>query len=134
MPRTSILLADDNSVVLNHVTKMLEKDYDVVGAVKAGASVLRDWPRLKPDVIVLDISLGEPSGIDVARHLRDDGCDSKIIFLTVHEDPDYVKAAMGAGGSGYVLKSRLGCDLVSAIHAVLHGRLFVSSSLLDTGK
>ena len=133
MPRASILLADDNSAVLTHVSKMLEKDYDIVGAVRGGASVLLDWPRLKPDVIVLDISMGETNGIDVARHLRDSGCDSKIIFLTVHEDPDYVKAAMGAGGSGYVLKTRLGSDLGSAIHAVLSGKLFVSASLLYEG-
>ena len=133
MPRASILLADDNSAVLTHVSKMLETDYEIVGAVQGGASVLLDWRRLKPDVIVLDISMGETNGIDVARHLRDSGCNSKIIFLTVHQDPDYVHAAMGAGGSGYVLKARLGSDLVSAIHAVLSGKLFVSATLLHQG-
>jgi DNA-binding NarL/FixJ family response regulator len=128
--RASVLLADDNAAVLQHVTKMLEKDYQIVGAVKGGIPVLREWPRLRPDVIVLDISMGEPSGIEVARNLRDSGCDSKIVFLTVHEDPDFVKAAMGAGGSGYVVKSRLSMDLASAIRAVLSGKLFVSASLL----
>jgi DNA-binding NarL/FixJ family response regulator len=134
MPNASVLLADDNAAVLSHVTKMLEKDYDIVGAVKSGASVLGDWRRVHADVIVLDIAMGEPNGIDVARRLRDVGCDSKIVFLTVHEDPDFVKAAMGAGGSGYVVKSRLSIDLVPAIHAVLSGKLFVSASLLYAGE
>jgi DNA-binding NarL/FixJ family response regulator len=128
--RASILLADDNSAVLNHVAKTLEEDYDILATMKDGASVLRDGPRLRPDVIVLDISMGEPNGIDVARQLRDSGCDSKIIFLTVHQDPDFVRAALGAGASGYVIKSRLGLDLVSAIHAALAGKLFVSAPLL----
>jgi len=97
MRKVSILLADDNSAVLEHVTKVLEEDYDIVATVKNGASVLSESPLLKPDIIVLDISMGELSGIDVARRLRDSGCNSKIIFLTVHEDADFVCAAMGVG-------------------------------------
>jgi DNA-binding NarL/FixJ family response regulator len=124
---------DDNSEVLDQVSMMLEKEYRVIALLKEGSSVLRDWQRLRPDVIVLDISLGEPSGIDVARHLRDSGCVSKIIFLTIHEDPDFVKAALGAGGSGYVVKSRLGMDLVPAIRAALANKLFVSATLLYQG-
>jgi DNA-binding NarL/FixJ family response regulator len=69
------------------------------------------------------------SGIDVARQLRESGCDAKIIFLTVHEDRDYVNAAIGAGGSAYVVKSRISSDLLTAIDAALADRLFVSASL-----
>ena len=133
MSTPRILLVDDNSDVLNRVREMLGKEYLIVAAMKEGASVLREWPRLRPDVIVLDISMGEPNGIDVARNLRDSGCFSKIIFLTVHEDPDFVKAALGAGGSGYVVKSRLGTDLIPAIHAVTSNKLFVSAPLLYRG-
>jgi DNA-binding NarL/FixJ family response regulator len=86
--------------------------------------------RLRPDVIVLDISIGKLSGIEVARHLRDSGCHSKIVFLTVHEDSDFLSAAMGVGGSAYVVKSRLNTDLISAIAAVLCGKVFVSPCLL----
>jgi DNA-binding NarL/FixJ family response regulator len=130
--RTSILLADDNGAVLDHVCKMLVKDqrFQVVGAFRDGSSVLLEYSRLRPDVVILDISMGELSGIDVARQLQDAGCDSKIIFLTVHEDFDFMNAAMGAGGSAYVVKSRLSTDLVSAIDAVLSDKLFVSASLL----
>ena len=132
MAKPSILLADDNSAILNHVSDLLDVDnhYEVVAAVLDGAAVLREYSRLKPDVIVLDISMQVLSGIDVAQHLRDRGCNSKIVFLTVHDDSDFVNAAMGAGGLGYVLKTRLGTDLIPAINAVLSNKLFVSPSLL----
>ena len=74
--------------------------------------------------------MGEVSGIDVARQLRDSGCSAKIIFLTVHEDRDYINAAIGAGGSAYVVKSRLNSDLVTAIDAALANKLFVSANLM----
>jgi len=131
LSRASVLLADDNSAVLGHVRRLLERDkqYEVVSAVTDGSDVLREYSRLRPDVIVLDISMGELSGIDVARKLRDSGCLSKIVFLTVHEDSDFLSAAMGAGGSAYVVKSRLSADLVSAIEAALSGKLFVSGTI-----
>jgi DNA-binding NarL/FixJ family response regulator len=132
VPITTILLADDNSLVLNHVRAMLEKDkrYHVVGAVSDGASALSESSRLRPDIIILDISMQDLSGIDVAQQLRDAGCSAKIIFLTVHEDSDFLNAAMGAGGSAYVVKSRLNTDLISAIAAVLSNKVFVSANLL----
>ena len=133
MQRASILLANDNSSVLSHVTNILEKDYDIVGAVSIAASVLRDWPRLKPDLVVLDISMGKEIGIDLACRMRDSGCNAKIVFLTVHEDTDFVRAAMAAGCSGYVVKSRMATDLIPAIQAALAGKLFVSASLLYQG-
>ena len=128
----TILLADDNTAVLDHVGKMLKKEaaYRVLSPITDGNIVVREYLRLRPDVIVLDISFGELSGIDIARKLRDSGCRAKIIFLTVHEDRDYVNAAIGAGGSAYVVKSRLNVDLPSAIKAVLANRLFVSPSLM----
>lgn len=129
MPRTSILLADDNFAVLNYVSKLLEKDYEIVGVLSDGASVLRDWPSLKPDLIVLDISIGEPNGIETARRLRNSGCTSKIIFLTIHQSPEFVKAAIDAGGAGYVIKSRMSKELGLAINAVLSGKQFISPSL-----
>ena len=129
---TTILLSDDNSAVLDHVGEMLEKErsYKIVGAVSDGRIVVREYLRLRPDVIILDISFGDLSGIDIAHELRDSGCSAKIIFLTVHEDSDYVNAGLGAGGSAYVVKSRLSQDLLSAIKAVLSNKLFVSPNLM----
>jgi len=130
VPRVNVLLADNNSAVLDHVTRMLRTDYNIVAAVKDGAAILNEYLRLQPEIIVLDISMGELSGIDVARRLRDSGCNSKIIFLTVHEDADFINAAMGVGAAAYVVKSRMSMDLISAIHAVLAGKFFVSPNLL----
>lgn len=132
MHRTTILLSDDNPAILDHVGKMLEKEksYQVVGAISDGSVVVREYIRLRPDVIILDISMGDVSGIDIAKDLRDSGCRAKIIFLTVHEDSDYVSAGMGAGGSAYVVKSRLSQDLSPAIAAVLSNKLFVSPNLV----
>jgi DNA-binding NarL/FixJ family response regulator len=134
VPSTSVLLADDNSAVLDHVRKMFEKEktYHVVAAISDGEIVVREYLRLRPDVIVLDISMGDRNGIDVARQLRDTGCSAKIIFLTVHEDSDYISAAIGAGGSAYVVKSRMSQDLLSAIHAALSDKIFISPNLLST--
>jgi DNA-binding NarL/FixJ family response regulator len=127
----TVLLADDNPVILNHVRKLLGKNqqYEVVGTVSDGEAVRCEYSRLRPDVIVLDISMGELSGIDVARNLVDSGCTAKIVFLTVHEDSDFLNAAMDAGGSGYVVKSRVSTDLITAMDAALSGKHFVSSCL-----
>ena len=132
MANVTILLADDNAAVLAHVGNMLSKqnNYKLVAAITDGSTVVREYLRLRPDAIVLDISMGKVSGIDVARQLRDSGCTAKIIFLSVHEDRDYVNAAIGAGGSAYVVKPRLGADLVPAIEAALADKLFVSASLV----
>lgn len=130
MSRVRVLLADDNSAVLDQVTRMLQDDYDIVAAVKDGYEVVSECLRLKPNVIVLDISMNEVSGIDLARQLRDWGSNAKIIFLTVHEDYEFVNAAIGAGALAYVVKSRLSVDLVSAVKAVLSEKFFVSASLL----
>jgi DNA-binding NarL/FixJ family response regulator len=130
--RTTVLLSDDNSAVLEHVGRMLDKDkrYKIVGAISDARIVVRECLRIRPDVIILDISMGDLSGIDIAHELRDSGCRAKIIFLTVHQDSEYVNAGMGAGGSAYVVKSRLSQDLFSAIHAVLSDKIFVSPNLL----
>ena len=127
MTQARVLLADDNAAILEHVRAMLCSEFEVVGAFPEGESVLREYDRLQPDVIILDISMGRLSGIEVARRLRDTGRQAKIVFLTVHEDQEFVSAALGAGGSAYVVKSRMGTDLIDAVRAALAGKLFVSS-------
>lgn len=128
MAPARLLLADDNPNMLENVARMLAPHYEIVGKLPDGESVLRDYDRLRPDLIVLDISMGGLNGIEVAGRLRDTGRHAKIVFLTVHDDQDFVSAAVGAGGSGYVVKSRLSTDLLAAVSAVLSGELFISAA------
>ena len=122
----SLLLADDNPALLETLVEMLEPAYHVAAALPNGASVLAKVAALCPDLIILDISLGDLTGFEVARRLRDAGCAAKIIFLTVHEDIDFVNAAFDLGASGYVFKSRITADLTRAIDLVFHGGQFAS--------
>lgn len=130
MSRARVLLADDNLEILHHVTLLLQEEFDVVGAVPDGQSVLREFDKTKPDVVVLDISMGQLSGIDVALRLRDTGRQAKVVFLTVHDEQEYVWAAFDAGGSGYVRKLQLS-DLPAAVRTVMTGRIFISPDLLQ---
>ena len=126
-----ILLADDNPAVLDMLNRMLQKDFVIAGAMNNAASVLREAPELKPDVIILDVSLGDLNGFDVTRQLRDAKCTAKIIFLTVHEDFEFVRAAFDAGASGYVFKSRMNIDLRSALEAIKNGKVFIPDASLS---
>src|SRR4029079_9445784 len=83
---------------------------------------------MKPDVCVIDISLPGISGIEAAIQLRELGSTATLVFLTMHEDPDYLRAALAAGAGGYVVKSRMASDLNFAIKEAMAGRLFVSAS------
>lgn len=130
MSMVRILLADDNSAVLDQISRVLSKDYEIVAALKEGQKVVKECLRLKPDVVILDISMGDISGIDLARELANSGCRSKVVFLTVHEDYDFVKAAIGSGAQAYVIKSRLSADLVSGVEAAMAEKLFVSPNLM----
>jgi CheY-like chemotaxis protein len=122
----TILLVDDNHAVLEHLVGMLEPTYKIAAALCNGTAVVDQAAALLPDLIILDISLGDVSGFEVARRLKKAGCPAKIIFLSLHEDIDFVGAAFGLGASGFVFKSRLTTDLENAIAAVLSGGQFSS--------
>lgn len=124
--QTTIMLADDTKAVLDRVSTTLQKRFNIVGTVSDGRSVVSECLRLQPDVVVLDISMGDICGIDIARELQAAGCNSKLIFLTVHDDIDFKTAAMEAGGSAYVVKSHMNKELIPAINAVLSDKVFVS--------
>jgi DNA-binding NarL/FixJ family response regulator len=111
---------------------MLQPGYKVVAALPNGTSVLDDIDMLNPDIVILDISLGDLTGFAVARCLKNRGCSAKIIFLTVHENVDFVTAAFDIGASGYVFKSRVTEDLTKAIDIVFNGGQFSSVKLPST--
>ena len=101
----------------------------IVGTVGNGRELLVAVKRLKPDLVVLDISMPEMNGIEVALALRRSHPEIKVVFLTVQDDADYARAAFAAGALGYVLKARLASDLIPAVRAALEGRRFLSPTL-----
>ena len=123
--RLRVLLADDNPAILEVVKHLLEREFQIVGALEQASAVVRQAPEIKPDVLILDISMGELNGFEITRELRKEKCVSKIIFLTVHEELEFIRAAFDAGASAYVFKSRMNTDLRAAIHAVEAGRVFL---------
>ena len=131
MSRVRVLLADDNPTMMDYVRGMLQTDYEIIGTVADGNSVCAEVEKLRPDLIVLDISMGDCSGIEIAQQLREQGYAGEIVFLTVHEDPDFVSAAIGAGGRGYVIKSRMNIDLGVAVKSALSHQIFISPQLPD---
>lgn len=129
MGRARVLLADDHQKFLSVAAQLLEPEFEVVKTVGDGKALLIEAAKLAPDIIVLDISMPEPNGIDAARQLKAASSTAKIIFLTVHEDLDYVRGALAAGAQGYVLKARLASDLLVALREVSAGRPFVSPAI-----
>ncbi len=126
MNRPRVLLADDYLMMREKVTWLLESEFDIIGAVTDGEALLKEATELDPDIVILDITMPGLPGIEAARRLRKAGSHAKIVFLTVHEDPDYVRESLWAGALGYVVKRRLASDLLIAMREVLEGRLFIS--------
>ncbi len=127
--RTRILIADDHPGALAQAADYLGHEHDIAGTVRNGLELLEAAVRLKPEVIVLDISMPGLDGFEAARRLRHDGCSSKLVFLTVWEDDDFAREAMALGANAYVVKSRIASDLMLAISEVLADRTFVSPTL-----
>ncbi len=127
--RPRVLLADDHLMMREKVTRMLESEFDIIGAVTNGQALLKEATELDPDIVILDITMPGLSGIETARRLRETGSHAKIVFLTVHEDPDFIREALATGALGYVVKPRLASDLLVAMREALEGRSFVSPSV-----
>jgi DNA-binding NarL/FixJ family response regulator len=121
-----VLLVDDNEAVLSRVATVLKPCCHIVGTATNGRTALVLAAALKPDVIVLDISMAGMTGFDVVARLRQAGSTSAIVFLTVQQDPEVIDAAREAGVIGYVVKPRLVTDLRVAIQEARQGRSFVS--------
>jgi DNA-binding NarL/FixJ family response regulator len=124
-----VLLADDNPSMLQAARRILEPEFQVVGTVNAGEALLEAADALRPDVFILDISMGMLNGLEAARLLIRTGSKAKIVFLTVHQDQEFVEEAFSAGALAYVVKPRLGTDLLLAVREALMGRTFVSPDL-----
>ena len=114
-----ILLADDSPSMLQAARLILEPEFQIVGTVDDGEAVLEAMQSLKPDILILDISMGLMNGLEAARLLTRIGSKAKIVFLTVHKDQEFVEEAFSAGAMGYVIKPRLGTDLLIAVREAL---------------
>lgn len=112
--------------MLSAVAALLRDSFDIVGMVSDGQAALDAILTLKPDLAVMDISMPIMSGIEVARELKSRANKTKIVFLTVHEDPDIIATCLSAGALGYVVKEVMNSDLILGMNEALAGRVFVS--------
>lgn len=124
--RPRVLLADDHTLVLEGLRRLLDDQCELVGMVEDGRTLLDAAPRLVPDIILLDISMPLLNGLDAARRLRTLVPRSRIIILTMHADPTYASEAFEAGAAGYLLKRSAASELAAAIAAVLAGRRYLT--------
>ena len=126
MARARILLADDHKEMRDRVVRLLGHEFEILDAVEDGSALLEAASTLRPDVCLLDISMPNVNGIEAATRLKARGATAKIIFLTIHEDLDFVQAALRTGASGYVVKRQMASDLRTAVKEALAGRIFIS--------
>ncbi len=131
MKQTRVLLADDHPLTLEGLRAFLDPHLQVEGTFMDGRALVEAALRLKPDLIVLDITMPLLNGIDAAVQIKKSLPKTKLVFVTMHVSPAYLEAALDAGGTGYVLKSAAREELLDAIRSVLNGRIYVSPGLSD---
>ncbi len=124
LPR--IVLVDDHPAVSRQTIQLLRGEFDIAHVLEDGRELLQLAANEQFDLIVLDITLPGLSGIEIAARLKKMNCPGKIVFLTVHADPDYAREALDVGGLGYVIKPRLVSDLIPAMRSALEGKAFIS--------
>jgi len=129
MKRPTVLLADDHAIVVEGLRRVLETNYEVVDVVADGRALLAAAEHLKPDVIVLDVSMPLLNGIEAARRIRKTGQKVKIVFLSMHRDLAYVTEALRAGGSAYILKISAAAEILTAVRSALRGESYISESI-----
>jgi len=127
--RPRVLIADDHNIVAEGLRSVLEKSCEVIGIVQDGRQLLVEAPKLKPDVIVLDIGMPLLNGLDAAEQLRPLLPGVKLVFLTMKDDPNLAAAALGLGAVGYVLKHSAASELLKAVTEVLQGKSYVTPKL-----
>ncbi len=129
MTQPRILLADDHSLVLEGIRRLLEGHYKVVGVTDNGNTLVQEALRLKPEIVVLDVSMPILNGIDAAREIRKSLPGTQFVFISMHANPIYLRKAIEAGASAYVLKSGASEELLQAIDTARHGGTYLSPGL-----
>ena len=127
-PRPRVLIADDHEEVLGRVASLLARDFQVIGTVTDGLQLVEAEATLRPDVLIVDISMPGMTGLEAAGRIHDRGSHAAVVCLTAFAERDVVAAALAAGALGYVVKMSLASDLVPAIRAALEGERFISAA------
>jgi DNA-binding NarL/FixJ family response regulator len=130
MRRPTVLLADDHAIVTDGLARILkEAHFDVVGAVRDGQQLLDAAARLRPDVIITDLSMPGLTGLDALARLRTEHIQSKVIVLTMHHDADLATDAIRGGASGFLLKESAGDELLTAVRHALAGKVYITPTV-----
>jgi DNA-binding NarL/FixJ family response regulator len=129
MSRPRVLLADDHRIVAEGLKGLLTAEFELVGLVEDGRTLVEAAKKLRPDVIVADITMPRLNGIDALAQLKKDDPQVKLVFLTMHREVAYARRALEAGASGFVLKHSAPDELVLALRAALNGQTFISPAL-----
>jgi DNA-binding NarL/FixJ family response regulator len=127
--RPRVLLADDHLLVAEALESLLTPEFDLVGVVEDGRALVEAAGRLRPDVIVADVTMPHLNGIDALAQLRQGGDRTPVVFLTMHRDVTFARRALDAGASGFVLKHSASLELITAIRAALHGKTYLTPQL-----
>jgi DNA-binding NarL/FixJ family response regulator len=129
MKRTRVLLADDHPLMLEGIRSFIEPHLQSVDTVTDGRALVEAALRLKPNLIILDITMPLLNGIDAAIQIKKSLPAVKLLFVTMHVSPAYLEAVLNTGANGYVVKSAAREELLDAIRSVLKGQIYVSASL-----
>lgn len=129
MPRIKILLADDHTLVCSLLKDLLEPEYEVVGTVTDGRELLKAAVSLRPDVVLVDISMPSLNGLDAGRRLKKEYPHIKLIYLTMNNNVEYAREALEAGASAFVLKNSPSALLLHAIGGALRGVTYVAPEI-----
>lgn len=127
--RPRVLLADDHRMVAEGLKSLLTPDFELVGVVEDGRALVEAAKKLKPDVIVADITMPHLNGLDALGPLKKENPRAKVVFLTMHQEVAYARRAIEAGASGFVLKHSAPAELVAAIRAALDGKTYLTPAL-----
>jgi DNA-binding NarL/FixJ family response regulator len=128
--RARILLADDHQAVARALTKIVSREFEVVGAVENGLALVHAAAELRPDVIVADISMPLLDGIEALAELKNRNQAVKVVFITMYLEAAFARMALEAGACGFVLKHSAVDDLIPAIRAALDGETYISPHLV----
>jgi len=129
MKRPRVLLADDHRMVAEGLKSLLRDEFELAGVVEDGRALVESARKLRPDVIVADISMPHLNGIDALARLRRDDIQAPVVFLTMHAEVAYARRALEGGAAGYVLKHSAPAELITAVRAALDGKTYVSPAV-----